>query len=80
MPPATKPGGEARLALGAGIACYLIWGFVPLYLQALGRMGVSPWETLVHRIVWSWPGDSVPTFVSTSQRVPLRIEEHAYWS
>jgi len=47
--------GESRLALGAGIACYFIWGFVPLFFQQLGRMGVSPWEILGHRIVWSVP-------------------------
>ena len=53
--PSSGPGGEARLALSAGIACYLIWGFVPLYFQALGHMGVGPWEILAQRIVWSVP-------------------------
>jgi chloramphenicol-sensitive protein RarD len=47
--------GESRLALGAGVLCYFIWGFVPLFFQALGHMGVSPWEILAHRIVWSVP-------------------------
>ncbi|HEY0647487.1 EamA family transporter RarD [Phenylobacterium sp.] len=51
--------GESRLALSAGIACYFIWGFVPLFFQALGRMGVSPWEILAHRIVWSVPTAAV---------------------
>ena len=55
MPPASAPGGEARLALGAGIACYLIWGFVPLAMQAIGALGVGAAEILVHRIVWSVP-------------------------
>jgi chloramphenicol-sensitive protein RarD len=55
MPPASTPGGEARLALGAGIGCYLIWGFVPLVFQAINRLGVGPWEILAHRIVWSIP-------------------------
>jgi len=47
--------GETRLALTAGIACYLIWGFVPLVFQAIGAMGVGPWEILAHRILWSVP-------------------------
>jgi chloramphenicol-sensitive protein RarD len=51
----TAPGGESRLALSAGIGCYLIWGFVPLVFQAIGRMGVGPWEILAHRILWSLP-------------------------
>lgn len=55
MPPSSAPGGEARLALTAGIGCYLIWGFVPLVFQAVNRLGVGPWEILAHRIVWSIP-------------------------
>lgn len=47
--------GEPRLALTAGIGCYLIWGFVPLVFQAVNRLGVGPWEILAHRIVWSIP-------------------------
>jgi len=47
--------GESRLALGAGGLCYVIWGFVPLVFQAIGRMGVSPWELISHRILWSLP-------------------------
>lgn len=49
------PGGESRLALSAGIGCYLIWGFVPLVFQTIGHMGVSPWEILCHRVIWSLP-------------------------
>lgn len=47
--------GESRLALGAGLGCYLIWGFVPLVFQAIGRLGVGPWEILAQRIVWAAP-------------------------
>ncbi len=43
------------MALIAGIGCYLIWGFVPLVFQAIGRQGVSPWEILAHRTVWGTP-------------------------
>jgi chloramphenicol-sensitive protein RarD len=47
--------GDSRLALTAGIGCYLIWGFVPLVFQAIGRLGVGPGEILAHRILWSTP-------------------------
>jgi chloramphenicol-sensitive protein RarD len=49
------PGGDSRLALGAGISCYLIWGFVPLVFQTIGHMGVNPWEILSQRVLWSLP-------------------------
>jgi chloramphenicol-sensitive protein RarD len=49
------PGGDSRLALGAGISCYLIWGFGPLVFQTIGHMGVGPWEILSHRVLWSLP-------------------------
>ncbi len=39
----------------AGVACYLIWGFIPLFFQALGHRGVGPWEVLAHRVLWSAP-------------------------
>lgn len=47
--------GESRLALGAGIGCYLIWGFVPLVFQAIGHRGVGPWELLAQRTFWAIP-------------------------
>src|SRR4051812_14656575 len=47
--------GEPRLALMAGVASYVIWGLIPLLFQALGRMGVTPWEILAQRIVWAVP-------------------------
>lgn len=55
MSPQAEPGGEARLALTAGIACYLIWGFVPLAFQVMGGLGVGSWEILSHRTLWSVP-------------------------
>lgn len=41
--------------VGAGLACYLIWGFVPLAFQAIGHLGVGPWEILAHRTLWGAP-------------------------
>ncbi|MFC3079426.1 EamA family transporter RarD [Phenylobacterium terrae] len=58
MPAASAPG-ETRLALTAGIGCYLIWGFVPLYFQAVAQAGAGSWEILAHRIVWSVPAAAV---------------------
>jgi chloramphenicol-sensitive protein RarD len=51
----SAPGGESRLALGAGIGCCLMWGIVPLVFQAMGRLGISPWEILANRTVWALP-------------------------
>lgn len=51
----SAPGGDSRLALTAGIGCYLIWGIVPLVFQAMGRLGISSWEILANRTVWAVP-------------------------
>lgn len=50
-----ESGGETRLALTAALVCYFIWGIVPLVFQAMGRLGVSPWEILANRTVWAVP-------------------------
>ncbi|MFL5297752.1 MAG: EamA family transporter RarD [Phenylobacterium sp.] len=55
MTSSAAQGGDSRLALGAGIGCYLIWGIVPLVFQAMGRLGVSSWEILAARTVWAVP-------------------------
>ncbi|WP_372781039.1 EamA family transporter RarD [Phenylobacterium sp.] len=47
--------GESRLALGAGIGCYLLWGIVPLVFQAMDRLGMSSWEIVANRTVWAVP-------------------------
>jgi chloramphenicol-sensitive protein RarD len=54
MAPSSRPG-DHRLALTAGIGCYVIWGLVPLAFQLIGRMGVSPWEILAWRTIWAVP-------------------------
>jgi len=51
----SAPGGDSRLALSAGIGCYLIWGVVPLVFQAMGHLGISAWEILASRTVWAVP-------------------------
>lgn len=44
--------GEQRAAVAAGLASYVIWGFVPLAFQAIARQGAGSWEILAQRIVW----------------------------
>ena len=55
MTASSSPGGETRLALTAGIGCYLIWGFVPLAFQAMDRLGIGSWEIMAHRSLWGAP-------------------------
>jgi chloramphenicol-sensitive protein RarD len=55
MTSSSAPGGETRLALAAGVSCYLSWGLIPVLFQHVGRLGAGPWEILTHRIVWSLP-------------------------
>lgn len=43
----------ARVGVFYGIAAYTLWGVFPLYFGVLFKSGVSPWEVLAHRIVWS---------------------------
>jgi chloramphenicol-sensitive protein RarD len=52
---------EGRAALVAGVACYLLWGFLPLYFHALALLGVGSWEMIAHRSLWSvlWAGGLV---------------------
>jgi chloramphenicol-sensitive protein RarD len=70
------PGGEARLALTAGISCYLIWGFVPLVFQAIGTLGVGPWEMLAHRIVWSIPTAALFVLLAKQGHQVMRVLRH----
>ena len=47
MPPISR-----NRALGAAVAAYLLWGFLPPFLASLKPAG--PVEILAHRIVWSF--------------------------
>lgn len=67
------PGGEPRLALGAGVLCYLIWGFVPLVFQAIGRLGVAPWEILAHRALWGVPTALALVLIARQGQQVLRV-------
>ena len=65
--------GESRLALSAGISCFLIWGFVPLVFQAIGRLGVGPWEILSHRIIWSIPTAFLFVLLARQGRQAMKV-------
>lgn len=53
MAPSSASGGEARQALTAGVAAYLLWGFLPLYFHVLHGMGVGAAEMIAHRTLWA---------------------------
>lgn len=59
MPPSTQ--NESRSAYIAGVACYSLWGFLPLYFHLLANLGVTSWEMIAHRTLWSvlWAGGLV---------------------
>jgi chloramphenicol-sensitive protein RarD len=44
--------GETRAAWTAGVSCYLMWGFLPLAMQAMAGAGAGAWEIMAHRVVW----------------------------
>ena len=44
---------QTRSAYVAGVACYTLWGFLPLYFHLLSTMGVGAWEMIAHRTMWS---------------------------
>lgn len=45
----------ARGAVIAGVACYTLWGVLPLYLRAVAASGPAPLEVIAHRALWSVP-------------------------
>lgn len=42
---------DSKYGLLAGLACYIIWGGMPLFFNSLGA--ATPLEILAHRVVWS---------------------------
>ena len=47
--------GQARAAVIAGVACYCLWGLLPIYLRAAVNAGPTPLEVVAHRALWSVP-------------------------
>jgi chloramphenicol-sensitive protein RarD len=52
---------ETRSAYIAGVGCYALWGFLPLYFHLLSNLGVSSLEMIANRALWSvlWAGGLV---------------------
>jgi chloramphenicol-sensitive protein RarD len=44
---------DAREGVAAGLICYLLWGFLPIYFKLVQT--VAPAEVLLHRIIWAVP-------------------------
>ena len=55
MTSAAPAPGAARGAAVAAVACYTLWGVLPLYLNALAASGPSALEVVAHRAAWSAP-------------------------
>jgi chloramphenicol-sensitive protein RarD len=56
MSPSPPPAsGAARGAVLAGVACYTLWGVLPIYLRAVSASGPAPLEIIAHRALWSVP-------------------------
>jgi len=63
MPPSStsSASSDARSAYLAGVGCYVMWGFLPLYFHTLATLGVTSFEMIAHRTLWSvlWAGGLV---------------------
>lgn len=59
MTSSTAP--DTRPAYVAGVVCYGLWGFLPLYFHLLAKLGVGSLEMIAHRTLWSvlWAGGLV---------------------
>ncbi len=69
----TSAAGEKRAALAAGIGSNLIWGFLPLAMQAIARTGPGPWEILAQRVVWGAVAAGVFVLLARQGGQVLRI-------
>jgi len=70
--PPSAPG-ESRLALTAGLGCYLIWGAMPLIFQTLTRQGAGALEVLAHRTVWALPLAGVFVLAARQSRQVVQV-------
>lgn len=48
-----KHANDIRDGVIAGLAAYLMWGFLPVYFKTVGA--VDPLEVLTHRVIWAVP-------------------------
>ena len=55
-PDLPRPGattGDSLAGFLYALTAYLLWGFLPFYMKALGH--ISPIEVIPHRVLWSVP-------------------------
>lgn len=64
---------DGRAALIAGVACYAIWGVIPLAFQQMGRLGADAWEIMGHRAVWGALGAAVLVLAARQGREALAV-------
>ena len=53
LPPPGGTTGDSLSGFLYALTAYLLWGFLPLYMKALGH--IPPVEVIAHRVVWSVP-------------------------
>ena len=65
--------GPARGAVVAGVACYTLWGVLPLYLHAVAAAGPAPLEIIAHRALWSVPWAGLLVLLARQGRHALEV-------
>ena len=73
MNPSPPASGAARGAVFAGVACYTLWGLLPLYLRAVSASGPAPLEIIAHRALWSVPWAGLLALAAGQARQCLRV-------
>ncbi|HEX4182273.1 MAG TPA: EamA family transporter RarD [Caulobacteraceae bacterium] len=68
-----RGGGAARGAVLAGVACYTLWGVLPLYLRAVAASGPQPLEVIAHRALWSVPWAGLLALMAGQARQCLAV-------
>jgi chloramphenicol-sensitive protein RarD len=53
LPRPVHQSGDSLAGFLYALAAYLLWGFLPLYMKALGH--IPPSEVVAHRVLWSVP-------------------------
>jgi chloramphenicol-sensitive protein RarD len=66
-------GAAARGAVIAGVACYTLWGVLPLYLRAVAAAGPEPLEVIAHRALWSVPWAGLLALLAGQTRQCVRV-------
>ena len=72
-PSAPPAGVGARGAVIAGVACYTLWGVLPIYLHAVAAAGAGPMEVIAHRALWSVPWAGLLVLLARQGRQSLDV-------